>query len=134
MSVFRVPKKSNYTVMSNTHLRDITLSLKAKGLLSYMLSNPDDWDYSVRGLASRCRDGIDSVRTGIKELEEHLYLKREKIRDPQGHIIDYDYQVFEEPYPDTRNRQTKAVTTSNFADVGESRTGFSNNGKSYANK
>lgn len=98
MAVFRVEKRRNYTIMSNVHLRDTKLSLKAKGLLSYMLSNPDDWDYSLRGLTSQCRDGIDSVRSGIKELEQHHYLKRVKIRDPKGHIIDYDYQVFEVPY------------------------------------
>lgn len=99
MSVFRVEKTRNYTTMSNVHLRDTQLSLKAKGLLSYMLSNPDDWDYSIAGLASQCRDGIDSVRSGIKELEAHRYLRREKIRDAQGHIIDHDYRVFEVPYP-----------------------------------
>lgn len=98
MPVFRVPKRNNYTVMSNFHLRDPNLSLKAKGLLSYMLSNPDDWDYSIRGLASQNRDGPDSVRTGLKELEAHHYLKREKVRDAQGHIIDYDYQIFEQPF------------------------------------
>lgn len=98
MAVFRVEKRRNYTIMSNVHLRDRTLSLKAKGLLSYMLSNPDDWDYSLRGLTSQCRDGIDSVRSGIQELEQHLYLRRVKIRDSKGHIVDYDYQVFEVPY------------------------------------
>ncbi|WP_283128153.1 hypothetical protein [Allofournierella massiliensis] len=98
MPVFRVPKRNNYTVMSNVHLRDPNLSLKAKGPLSYMLSNPDDWDYSIRGLASQNRDGLDSVRTGLKELEAHHYLKREKVRDAQGHIIDYDYQIFEQPF------------------------------------
>ncbi len=98
MAVFRTPKRENFTIMSNVHLRDAKLSLKAKGLLSYMLSNPDNWDYSLRGLASQNRDGIDSVRSAIKELEERHYLKRVKVRDAKGHIIDYDYQVFEVPY------------------------------------
>lgn len=97
MSVFRVPKRGNYTIMSNIHLRDPNLSLKAKGMLSYMLSNPDDWDYSVKGLARFSSDGIDSVRSGLKELMEHKYLIRVKVRDAKGHIVDYDYQIFEAP-------------------------------------
>ena len=63
MSTFRVNKNVNYTVMSNYHLQDKKLSLKAKGLLSYMLSLPDDWDYSLKGLTTGCKDGLDSVRT-----------------------------------------------------------------------
>ena len=71
MSTFRVNKNVNYTVMSNYHLQDKKLSLKAKGLLSYMLSLPDDWDYSLKGLTVGCKDGLDSVRTAVLELEEH---------------------------------------------------------------
>ena len=73
MSTFRVNKNVNYTVMSNHHLQDKRLSLKAKGLLSYMLSLPDDWDYSLKGLTVGCKDGLDSVRTAVLELEEHGY-------------------------------------------------------------
>ena len=93
MSVFRVPKRSNFTVMSNVHLRDASLSLKAKGLLSYMLSNPDNWDYSLRGLARFSSDGIDSVRSGLNELMRHGY----QVRDAKGRIVDCDYQIFEVP-------------------------------------
>ena len=92
MSTFRVNKNVNYTVMSNHHLQDKRLSLKAKGLLSYMLSLPDDWDYSLKGLTVGCKDGLDSVRTAVLELEEHGYVRRQKVRNAKGQIIDYDYQ------------------------------------------
>ena len=69
MAVFRIEKTRDYTVMSNYHLRDRSLSLKAKGLLSLMLSLPEDWDYTMKGLARICKDGIDSISGGIRELE-----------------------------------------------------------------
>ena len=97
MSTFRVNKNVNYTVMSNHHLQDKRLSLKAKGLLSYMLSLPDDWDYSLKGLTTGCRDGIDSVRSTVRELEASGYLRRSKVRDARGRIVDYNYEVFELP-------------------------------------
>ena len=97
MSTFRVNKNVNYTVMSNYHLQDKKLSLKAKGLLSYMLSLPDDWDYSLKGLTTGCRDGIDSVRSTVRELEARGYLRRSKVRDARGRIVDYNYEVFELP-------------------------------------
>jgi len=100
MSTFRVNKNVNYTVMSNYHLQDKKLSLKAKGLLSYMLSLPDDWDYSLKGLTVGCKDGLDSVRTAVLELEEHGYVRRQKVRNAKGQIIDYDYQVYESPVED----------------------------------
>ena len=73
MAVFRIEKTRDYTVMSNYHLRDRSLSLKAKGLLSLMLSLPEDWDYTMKGLARICKDGIDSISGGIRELEAHGY-------------------------------------------------------------
>ena len=97
MSTFRVNKNVNYTVMSNHHLQDKRLSLKGKGLLSYMLSLPDDWDYSLKGLTTGCRDGIDSVRSTVRELEARGYLRRSKVRDARGRIVDYNYEVFELP-------------------------------------
>ena len=100
MSTFRVNKNVNYTVMSNHHLQDKRLSLKAKGLLSYMLSLPDDWDYSLKGLTVGCKDGLDSVRTAVLELEEHGCVRRQKVRNAKGQIIDYDYQVYESPVED----------------------------------
>ena len=97
MSTFRVNKTVNYTIMSNYHLQDKKLSLKAKGLLSYMLSLPDDWDYSLKGLTTGCRDGIDSVRSTVRELEANGYLRRSKVRDARGRIVDCNYEVFELP-------------------------------------
>lgn len=71
MAVFRVEKTKDFTIMSNHHLRNTELSLKAKGLLSLMLSLPEDWDYTTKGLAHICKDGVDSITTALKELERH---------------------------------------------------------------
>ena len=76
MAVFRVQKTQNYTIMSNHHLRNKALSLKAKGLLSLMLSLPEDWDYTTRGLASICKEGVDSVCATVRELEAAGYIIR----------------------------------------------------------
>ena len=73
MAVFRIEKNKNYTVMANYHLRDISLSLKAKGLLSLMLSLPEGWDYTTKGLACICKDGVDSICSTVKELEKAGY-------------------------------------------------------------
>ena len=83
MAVFRVEKVKDYTVMSNHHLRNTELSLKAKGLMSLMLSLPEDWDYTLKGLACICRDGVDSISRTIKELEDHGYLTRRRFRYPK---------------------------------------------------
>ena len=86
MAVFRIEKTRDYTVMSNYHLRDRSLSLKAKGLLSLMLSLPEDWDYTMKGLARICKDGIDSISGGIRELEAHGYLVRARVRNENGQL------------------------------------------------
>ena len=112
MSTFRVNKNVNYTVMSNHHLQDKRLSLKAKGLLSYMLSLPDDWDYSLKGLTTGCRDGIDSVRSAVHELEDGGYLCRSKVRDARGRIIDYNYEVFELPQKERIEKRPAPVPNS----------------------
>ena len=112
MSTFRVNKNVNYTVMSNHHLQDKRLSLKAKGLLSYMLSLPDDWDYSLKGLTTGCRDGIDSVRSAVHELEDGGYLCRSKVRDARGRIIDYNYEVFELPQKEQIEKRPAPVPNS----------------------
>lgn len=97
MSVHRSDKsKGYYTPMSNRHLRDINLSLKAKGLLSLMLSLPDDWDYSAKGLATLCQEGRDSVESGLKELEREGYLLRRRIRSPNGCFSHIQYDIYEE--------------------------------------
>ena len=106
MSVIRVHHNKNYTCMSNHHFQDKSLSLKAKGLLSLMLSLPDTWDYSIAGLASLSSDGETSVRTAIKELEEHYYLNRTPVRE-NGRIVDWEYDIFEKPQDllDVENQQ-----------------------------
>ena len=83
--VFRVERNKNFTVMSNHHFKNKDLSLKAKGLLSLMLSLPEDWNYNIRGLASLSREGIDSVRSAIKELEHYRYVERNIIRNESGY-------------------------------------------------
>lgn len=95
--VFRVERTKNFTVMSNHHFKNKNLSLKAKGLLSLMLSLPDDWNYNMQGLASLSRDGIDSVRSAIKELERHGYVERHRIRYNDGCYGDTEYIVREVP-------------------------------------
>lgn len=84
MSAFRIEKTKDFTVMSNYHLQDKKISLNAKGLLSYMLSLPDDWDYSLRGLCAICLEGEKAIRNTLKELEDKGYLYREKINGVQG--------------------------------------------------
>ncbi len=97
MSVHRSDKsKGHYTPMSNHHLRETARSLKAKGLLSLMLSLPDDWDYSAKGLATLCQEGRDSVESGLKELEREGYLLRRRIRSPNGCFSHIQYDIFEE--------------------------------------
>ncbi len=96
--IFKIQKNSNYTAMSNIHLQDKRLSLKAKGLLSLMLSLPADrWKYSIRGLASICRDGVDSVRDGIRELERAGYVIRFRSRKANGQLGEAIYWIYEEP-------------------------------------
>ena len=97
MAVFRVEKTRDYTVMSNHHLRDMSLSLKAKGLLSLMLSLPENWDYTMKGLSRICKDGIDSISGGIRELEEHGYLIRERVRGANGQLGSIEYTILEQP-------------------------------------
>lgn len=97
MSVFRIKKTKDYTVMSNLHLRDKSLSLKAKGLLSLMLSLPEDWDYTTKGLARICKDGVDSICATIRELEEHGYVVRERVRKDNGQLGSVEYTILESP-------------------------------------
>ena len=97
MAVFRVEKTKDFTVMCNHHLRNVKLSLKAKGLLSLMLSLPEDWDYTTKGLACICRDGVDSIGSSLKELEQHGYLTRKRIRFENGRLGDIEYTIHEKP-------------------------------------
>jgi hypothetical protein len=95
--VFRVERTKNFTVMSNHHFKNKQLSLKAKGLLSLMLSLPDEWNYNMQGLATLSKDGIDSVRSTLNELEHHGYVERNRIRDKNGCYSDIEYIVREVP-------------------------------------
>lgn len=97
MAVFRVEKTRDYTVMANHHLRNTDLSLKAKGLLSLMLSLPEEWDYTTKGLSRICKDGVDSICAGVRELEDHGYVVRERIRNPNGQLGAIEYTILEQP-------------------------------------
>ena len=99
MAVFRIEKTRDYTVMSNHHLRNAGLSLKSKGLLSMMLSLPEDWNYTTRGLAKICKEGTDSIGSALKELERAGYIVRNRIRDSKGKIVDVEYVIYETPHP-----------------------------------
>ena len=98
MSVFRVEKNKGYTVMSNHHLRNHTLSLKAKGLLSQMLSLPEDWDYTRQGLAQINKESIDAIREAVRELERAGYIKRSRERDERGCLRGTVYTIYEQPH------------------------------------
>ena len=120
MAVFRVEKNRNYTVMSNVHLKDRTISLKAKGLLSVILSLPEDWNYTTRGLAAICKEGVDSIGAALRELESAGYLTRHRLRDKGGRISDTEYVVYESPHrkpeaekPDTDLPDTASPCTEN---------------------
>ena len=99
MAVFRIERTRDYTVMSNHHLRNANLSLKAKGLLSMMLSLPEDWNYTTRGLAKICKEGVDAIGAALRELEAAGYIVRHKLRDSQGRISDTEYVIYEQPQP-----------------------------------
>ena len=99
MAVFRIERTRDYTVMSNHHLKDSALSLKAKGLLSMMLSLPDEWNYTTRGLAKICKEGVDAIGGALKELEKAGYIVRRQLRGPGGRISDTEYTIYEKPRP-----------------------------------
>ena len=99
MAVFRVEKNRGYTVMSNHHLRNKDLSLKAKGLLSQMLSLPEDWDFTLKGLSLINREQIDAIRAAVRELEQAGYIVRSRERDGQGRLRGADYLIYEQPQP-----------------------------------
>ena len=114
--IIRVNKTKDYTVMSNYHLHEKDMSLKAKGLLSLMLSLPDDWDYSIDGLIKLSKDGKDSVTAAILELEKFGYLVRTQAKDKSGRFSGYDYDVYENPMtgePLTENPLTENPTQLN---------------------
>ena len=96
-TVFRVEKTANFTIMSNTHLKDRRLSYKSKGLLSVILSLPPEWDYTITGLAVIAADGVESVKSAIKELEKYGFVTRTQLRDERGRMAQNEYLVYESP-------------------------------------
>ena len=105
MVIFRVHKNKDFTVMSNYHFKEKNMTLKAKGLLSLMLSLPDDWDFSIKGLCALSKDGKDSVISALEELEKFHYLKREYQRNEKGQILGQNYEVYEQPYSEKPNSE-----------------------------
>ena len=97
MAVYRVERTRDYNVMSNCHLKDTSLSLKAKGLLSMMLSLPNEWNYNTRGLAAICKEGVDAIGSAIRELEGRGYIVRRQLRGTDGRITDTEYTIYEQP-------------------------------------
>ena len=116
MAVFRIDKTRDYTVMSNHHLRNTELSLKAKGLLSLMLSLPENWDYTTKGLAAICKDGIDSISSCIRELEKHGYIIRERMRNEKGQLTTIEYTILEQP-KNTPPEQEKPIRENPVLDI-----------------
>ena len=109
MAVFRVEKTRDYTVMANHHLRNTALSLKAKGLLSLMLSLPENWDYTTKGLAKICKDGVDSICSTVKELEEHGYIIRHRVRNGIGQLTTVEYTILEQPQQSSPKRENPVL-------------------------
>jgi hypothetical protein len=120
MAVFRVEKNKGYTVMSNHHLRNKGLTLKAKGLLSQMLSLPQDWDYTLTGLAFINMENLTAIRTAVQELEAAGYIVRRQTRDEKGKMSGNEYIIYEQPqdtpsldYPSSDNPTAGKPTTEN---------------------
>ena len=123
MSVFRINKNNNFTVMSNYHFKERSMSLKAKGLLSLMLSLPDDWNYNLAGLVRLSKDGKDGVMSALGELEKFGYLKRIRTQDTKGRFTGIEYHIFEEP------QQDNPVAANTKEDMPKSAKGNSENQK-----
>lgn len=117
MAVFRVEKTRNYTVMSNHHLRDKSLSLKAKGLLSLMLSLPEEWDYTTKGLARICKDGVDSICATVRELEGAGYVVRARERHADGTLGGIEYTILEQPREPEPPKRENPVQAGNTGDA-----------------
>lgn len=104
MAIFRIEKTKNYTVLSNYHFKEKNMSLKAKGLLSLMLSLPDSWNYTIKGLVTLSKDGKDSVMSALAELEEFRYLERKRTTDKKGRFTGIEYHIYEQAIPDSGNQ------------------------------
>ncbi|MDR2571784.1 MAG: helix-turn-helix domain-containing protein [Oscillospiraceae bacterium] len=133
MAIFRINKTKDYTVMSNYHLRDRELSLKGKGLLSLMLSLPENWDFTLKGLAIICKDGIDSVRKGVSELEQRGYLSRRRLRGADGRLGDIEYTILEVPVSDNASGNDNNNDNSCDNNSCNARNNKTNNSTAYLN-
>ena len=111
MAIVRVPKVNNYTIMSNHHLIDPELSFKAKGLMSYMLSRPDNWDFTIEGLAHQNKEGADAIARIIRELEERGYITRCRVRNQAGKFTDMEYKILECPLKKAAAERTETEDT-----------------------
>lgn len=134
--VFRVKKNKNYTVMSNYHLRDKNISLKAKGLLSWMLSNNDDWDYTISGIVACCKEGETTITTALRELQDTGYVVVKKINpNKECNKIHYEYYVFEEPQQgDNQDIDFQGVESQGVENQGLESQGVENQGQRNTNK
>ena len=103
--VFRVVKTKNYTMMSNQHLKDKRLTLKAKGLMSVMLSLPENWDYTLRGLSAISKEGVDAISEAVKELERSGYVIRNRKRDERGRLSGTEYLIYEDCHMNSQPAQ-----------------------------
>ena len=115
MAIFRVKKTRDFTIMSNHHLRDKKLSLKAKGLLSLILSLPEDWDYTLKGLSYICKEGVDAVRMAVKELEDAGYIERRRFRNEKGQLKSIEYFIHEIPETAEEEDTTEEPKSENTA-------------------
>ena len=113
MAVFRVERTRDYTVMSNHHLKNKELSLKAKGLLSQMLSLPENWDYTLAGLSAINRESKDAIRSAVNELEKAGYIRRRQTVDSRGKFSGNEYIIYEQPQPLSASPSSGFPTTGN---------------------
>ncbi|TKI84517.1 replication protein, partial [Bacillus mycoides] len=110
MATFRVNKSKNYTTINNTGLRDERLSWKAKGILAYILSLPDDWVFYMEEISTHAKDGIDSLRVGMKELKKFGYVRRFPVKNEKGKITNWETIIYEVPQvenPHMKNPQVE---------------------------
>ena len=116
MSIFRIKKDKNYTCMSNHHLRNANISLKAIGLLSVILSMPDNYKVTIQGLAYSVKDGVSSVRNGVNELISAGYIVRRQNRSTDGTFCEYEYDVYENPLAAAED-STTTISMSEFINI-----------------
>ena len=136
MSLFRVHKTKDFTIMSNTHFKEREMSLKAKGLLSLMLSLPDDWSYNIKGLCALSKDGKDSVMSALAELEKFGYLTRTRETDSKGRFSGVRYDIFETPQRENpiAGKQDSVMPNPDFSNAEEPRQLITNSINHLKNK